>query len=89
MHVTCAMWFDEQDLSGRPAFAAIDADGNQIVTEGVSRKDLIQMFRNAFCANDAPSENEIEELPDFSRKMMHDIATKFLSYECVASTKTG
>lgn len=84
MNVTCAMWHEEYGPYGGASLVVNDDELNEIVIQGVDREDIVQMFRNAFCANDAPSEEVVERFPDFTKKMMHDIATKFLSYECIS-----
>lgn len=87
MNVTCAMWHEKYGPYGGSSFVVNDGDLNEIVIQGVDREDLIQMFRNAFCASDAPSEKVVESFPEYTKKMMHDIATKFLSYECISKRK--
>ena len=87
MNVTCVEWHGEYGPYGGSAFVVNDDNLNEIVIEGVDRENLIQMFRNAFCAGDAPSEKVVESFPEYTKGMMHEIATKFMSYECISKRK--
>ena len=79
MAVTCAMWHDEYGYGG-PALVATDGDLNEVVIEGLDRDRLVQMFRNAFCANDAPTNSEISAMPEHTKRMLLDIRNKIKSY---------
>ena len=81
------MWHEEYGRYGGSSLVVIDDNLNEIVIQGVDQENLIQMFRNAFCANDAPSEEVVESFPDHTKGMMHTIATKFMSYECISKRK--
>jgi len=82
MSVTCLMWHDEYGYGG-PALVAHDGDLNEVAIEGVDRENLVQMFRNAFCANDAPSNEQIKNLPEHTKRMLCDIRNKLKSYEAL------
>ena len=73
MTVGSACWHDD-------TIVVHDTSGDKLVINGIEREDLIQMFRNAFCADDAPSDFEIENLPPYSREMLCAIAKKISTY---------
>ena len=79
MNVSNAMWHDDYGYGG-PALVLIDSDLNEIVIENGNRENIIQMFRNAFCANDAPTDSEIARLPEHSKKMLLEVRNKIKSY---------
>ena len=76
MTVGSACWHDD-------AMCVYDTSGDKVIINGIEREDLIQMFRNAFCADDAPSDFEIENLPPYAREMLCAIAKKISTYGCL------
>ena len=79
MAVTCAMWHDDYGYGG-PALVVNDGDLNEVVIDGLDRENLIQMFRNAFCANDAPTDSQIAALPEHTKRHLIAIKNKIKSY---------
>ena len=82
MNVTCLAWHEEYGYGG-PALVANDGNLNEVAIEGVDRENLVQMFRNAFCAHDAPHNETIKNLPEHTKRMLCDIRNKLKSYEAL------
>ena len=82
MDVTFLTWHDEYGYGG-PALVVNDGDLNEVAIEGVDRENIVQMFRNAFCAHDAPTNEEIKSLPEHTKRMLCDIRNKLKSYEAL------
>ena len=85
MQVTHACFLEEHGLCDSPALMLENCEGDEIIVEGFKREDMIQMFRNAFCACNAPSESELSALPLYVRKSLVEIADKLKSYECLGA----
>ena len=83
MSVSCAMYHDEYGMFGGSAICINDDELNEIVIEGFHRQHLVQMYRNAWCAADAPTSETVAAMPAHVRKCMYDIAQSMMSYESV------
>ncbi len=83
MSTSCAMYHDEYGPFCCSAVCINDEELNEIVIEGFNRQHLIQLYRNAWCASDAPTSEDVAALPAHVRKCMYDIAQAMMSYESV------
>ncbi len=79
MNVTNAIWHGDYGYGG-PALVVIDSDLNEVVIENVEIEHLVHLFRNAFCACDAPTDSQIAALPEHTKKRLLEIRNKIKSY---------